>query len=301
MLIQVSPSLAIFCLFAALAANAQSLSPVFSQARGQSRSQISQPNQAAQQSANSVSGADIPPGPRFPGLQAVIAGLEAAQRANHAHMVPFAVTRKYELFSGDDKEAKGTVTAEVHFQPPTTKTWEIQKTSGSERAEKVVKGILEREVKYASDGKIAIAREHYDFRYLGTGEADLRPCYILQIIPKHDDGNLLRGQIWVDRDTYLIHRFEGEPARSPSWWLKDVKLYTSYGDFGGIWLPTSSKGVADVRLIGPHTMTERTLSYRAERAVVEGPAADLTRLARKSSGAHRPSPAAFGAGVLIGH
>ena len=103
----------------------------------------------------------------------------------------------------------GTVTAEVRFQPPITKTWEIKTTSGSARAEKVVKSVLEREAKYAREGKIAIAREHYDFRYDGTGEADRRPCYILQLVPKRDDGELLRGRIWVDRDTYLIHRFEG--------------------------------------------------------------------------------------------
>jgi hypothetical protein len=293
----VSPLLAAFFLCTVLAAGAQTGSPAVGQVRGQTHSQIAQPTQHLLDAWTSAPAATAVPAPTFPGLQAVITGLEAAQRANHAHMVPFAVTREYELFSGDNKEPKGTVIAEIHFQPPTTKTWEITKTSGSERAEKVVKGILEREVKYASDGKIAIGREHYDFRYQGDGEADHRPCYILQLVPKHDDGTLLRGQIWVDRDTYLIHRFEGEPAKNPSWWIKDLKLSTIYGDIGGIWLPTSSKGVADVRFFGPHTMTEHTLSYRAERAVVEGPAADLTRLAR-SSRSYRPSAAA--AGIIIG-
>ena len=305
---QISPSLATFFLCTALAASAQSGgsgSPTVGQVRGQARSQMQQPSQPIQhlvETPNSAPTATAAPVPRFPGLQAVIMGLEAAQRANHAHMVPFTVIREYVLFSGDDTQPKGTVTAEVHFQPPTTKTWEIKQTSGSDRAERVVKGVLEREVKYANDGKIAIGREHYDFRYLGNGESENRPCYILQIVPKHDDGNLLRGQIWVDRDTYLIHRFEGEPAKSPSWWIKDLKLSTTYGDLGGIWLPTNSKGIADVRLFGPHTMTEHTLTYRAERTVVEGPAADLTRLARApSSRPYRPSPAAaVGAGILIG-
>lgn len=297
---QISPSLATFFLCTALAAGAQtgaSASPAVGQARGQARSQA-HPAPRLLESPNSVPAANAGP---VPSLPAVITGLEAAQRANHAHMIPFAVTREYKLFSGDNKEPKGAVIAEIHFQPPTTKTWEIKKTNGSERAEKVVKSILEREAKYASDGKIAIGHEHYDFRYLGNGETDHSPCYILQIVPKHDDGNLLRGQIWVDRDTYLIHRFEGEPAKNPSWWIKDLRLFTSYGDFGGIWLPTSARGIADVRLFGPHTMTERTLSYRAERAVVDGPAADLTRLARdRSYRSYRPSPAAAGAGVIIG-
>ncbi len=189
---QISPPLATFFLCTALAAGAQT----------GAAGRIAPPS-PSQTTETLLVGADPAPAAtaaraaQFPGLQAVILGLESAQRANHAHMVPFTVIREYELFSGDDKDPRGAVIAEVHFQPPTTKTWEITKTSGNERAEKVVKGVLEREVKYANDGKIAIAREHYDFRYLGTGETDHRPCYILQLVPKHDDGNLLRGRIWV--------------------------------------------------------------------------------------------------------
>ena len=220
MRVQFSPALATFILGAALAAAAQTPShPAMERL-------LEAPNSAPLAPAARAA--------RFFGPQVVVAGLEAAQRANHEHMVPFTVIREYELFSGEDKEPKGTVIAEVHFQPPTTKTWEITKTSGDERAERAVKDVLEREVKYANDGKIAIAREHHDFRYLGTGEADHCLCYILQLIPKHEDSNLLRGQIWVDRDTYLIHRFEGGPAKSPSWWIKDLKLFTCYSGLGGI-------------------------------------------------------------------
>jgi hypothetical protein len=237
---------------------------------------------------------------RMPDLQVLITGLEAAQRANHAHMVPFTVTREYELFSGNDQQPTGTVVAEVHFQPPATKTWQITQASGNARAERVVKNVLEREVKYARDGKIAISSQDYDFRYVGTGESDHRSCYILELIPKSSDGNLLRGRIWVDRDTYLIHHFEGEPAKSPSWWVKDLKLSTTYNDMGGMWLQAVSKGTADIRLCGPHTMTARTLTYRVARPVVEGPAAELTRLTRPQPPyPRRPSPAAaVGVGVI---
>ena len=105
----------------------------------------------------------------------------------------------------------------------------------------------------------------------------------------------------MDRDTYLIHRFEGGLAKSPSWWIKDLKLFTIYGDLGGIWLPTSSKGVAEVRMVGPHSMTERILEYRASRPVVEGPAAELARLQPRTARPYRPPAAAVvGAGVVIG-
>jgi hypothetical protein len=215
-------------------------------------------------------------------------------------MVPFTITREYTLFSGDDSQPKGTVLVEVHFQPPTTKTWEIRKATGSGRAEKVVKEVLDREVQYAKDPKVAISRRDYDFRYAGTGDSDHRPCHILQVIPKREDSYLLRGRIWVDRDTYLIHRFEGEPAKNPSWWIKDLKLSATYNEMGGMWLQNTSEGKADVRFVGPHSMTERTLSYTAARPVVEGPAAELTRITHtQSQRAYRPSPAAaVGAGTI---
>jgi hypothetical protein len=289
---QFSPPLVTFFLCAALAAAAQTSNRT-------APPQASQPKAGLQPSDSAPTAASTPNG-QLPDLQALITGLEAAQRTNHAHMVPFTVTREYLLFSGDDKQPKGTVIAEVRFQPPTSKTWEIKKTSGSARAEKVVKSVLEREVKYARDGKIALGRADYDFRFAGTGEADRRPCYILQLGPKRDDGSLLRGRIWVDRDTYLIHRFEGEPAKSPSWWIKDRKLSTQYSDMGGIWLPTSSKGVADVRVFGPHTMTERTLDYRASRPVLEGPAAELARLQPRAARPYRPSPVAAAGVVILG-
>jgi hypothetical protein len=36
----------------------------------------------------------------------------------------------------------------------------------------------------------------------------------------------------------------------------------SFGDFSGVWLQTSMEAVADVRLLGFHTLTSRILDYR---------------------------------------
>lgn len=287
---QISPRLATFFICAALTASAQVGSRT-AQSVASNPGSSNQPS-SAPSVISETSG-------QMPNLEKLIPGLEAAQQANHAHMVPFTVTREYELFSGSDPQPTGTVIAEIHFQPPNTKTWQITKTSGTGRAEKVVKNLLEREVKYARDAKVVISRRDYGFRYIGTGESEHRPCYVLELVPRRGDNDLLRGRIWVDRDTYLIHHFEGEPAKSPSWWIKDLKVSTTYNDMGGMWLQAASKGTAEVRLFGPHTMTERTLSYRTARPVVEGPAAELTRLTRPQPYPRRPSPAAaVGVGII---
>jgi len=283
MRVQFSPALLIFLLSALLAASAQTNSRT---AQAANNAHTGLPG-----TRDADSGAMAAPAAQFPGLPAVIKRLEAAQDINNAHMVPFTVTREYEMFSGGDQEPKGTVIAEVHFWPPATETWEIRKASGSERAEKVVKHLLEREVQYARDGNIDITGKNYDFLFAGTGEADGRPCYILQLVPNSAADNLLRGRIWIDRDTYLIHRFEGHLAKSPSWWIKELKLFRSYDDWGGIWLPTSSKGLAEVRMLGPHTMTERVVRYSATREVPQGPAAEQARIQPGGSPSHRPASA----------
>jgi hypothetical protein len=217
---------------------------------------------AAAQTASKGSQPAAAPATLTPDLQRIVGGLEEAQRENRAYMVPYTVTREYQLFAGNERQPRSTVLAEVRFQPPVTKTWNIKRTTGSSRDEKVVQKILEREARFAGAG---ISREDYDFRYLGLSEYGHRPCYMLQVVPKRDDSNLLRGKIWMDRDTYLIHHFEGKPAKSPSWWIKDLQLFTEYSDMGGLWLPNVRRGVADIRLFGSYTMTERTLSYQALR------------------------------------
>ena len=33
-----------------------------------------------------------------------------------------------------------------------------------------------------------------------------------------------------DANTYLLHRVEGEPAKPPSWWLREVRIVLLYSD-----------------------------------------------------------------------
>jgi hypothetical protein len=59
----------------------------------------------------------------------------------------------------------------------------------------------------------------------------------------------------------LLHRLDGEPARSPSWWLRDPHITFSYGDVKGMWLQTASEFTTHVRVFGVHTMISRDVKY----------------------------------------
>jgi len=186
-----------------------------------------------------------------------------ARSENRASLRPYTVTRDYRLFGKAEHNTKSEVIADITFIPPDVKRYAILQAKGTGLGEKIVRQMLEREATIVKDSSPTdISPVNYDFRFLGEEDADGQPCYLLEMLPRRRDKNLLRGQIWVDATTYLPHRAEGEPAKSPSWWLRDVRIALKYGDVSGMWLQTTLESTANVRLFGPHTMLSRDMEYK---------------------------------------
>jgi len=124
--------------------------------------------------------------------------------------------------------------------------------------------MLEGEAEIAKEYSLTdISVANYDFRFIRAESVGDQLCYKLELLPRRKDQYLLRGNIWVDANTYLLHRSEGEPAnKSPSWWLRNVRIELVYGDVGGMWLQTASEATADVRIFGRYTMVTHDLEYR---------------------------------------
>jgi len=197
-----------------------------------------------------------------PTAESIIAHMMQARSDNRARLRPYSVTRDYQLFGKETQKARSEVVARVTFDPPGIKQFVIQQASGMGLGERIVRQMLEHETEIGRNYlSTDLAPTNYDFRYLREEELSGRRCYVLEIIPRRKDKNLLRGQIWLDATTYLLRRTEGEPARSPSWWLKDTRVALIYGDVGGMWLQTSSESSADVRFLGRHTMLSHDVDY----------------------------------------
>jgi hypothetical protein len=73
---------------------------------------------------------------------------------------------------------------------------------------------------------------------------------------------LISGEAWLDKRSFLILYVEGETEKAPSWWLKSVRVKVSFGNLSGTWLQTNMEAMAEVRLLGSHTLTSRILDYR---------------------------------------
>ncbi len=197
-----------------------------------------------------------------PSAESIIAHMMQARSENRARLRPYSVTRDYRLFGKEKQVARSEVIARVTFDPPGIKQFVIQRASGMGLGERIVRQMLEHETEIGRNNTLTdLSPANYDFRYLREEELGGRQCYVLAMAPRRNDKSLLRGQIWVDAATYLLQRTEGEPARSPSWWLKDARLVLVYSDVGGMWLQTSSESSAEVRFLGRHTMLSRDVEY----------------------------------------
>ncbi len=115
------------------------------------------------------------------------------------------------------------------------------------------------------------------FRFIREEDVSGQRCYVLELLPRRKDKNLLRGDIWVDANTYLLRRTEAEPAKkTPSWWLRDVRIALLYGDVGGMWLQTASEATAKVRILGQYTMVSRDVKYKISELVAAGSSAQTS-------------------------
>jgi hypothetical protein len=208
-------------------------------------------------------------GSPIPALETILARMAQARAENQARFRPYVVTRDYKLSDTEKDKTRAQVVADVSFVPPNSKNYSIQQTSGMGLGEFIVRRMLASEAEITKDYSATdISADNYDFRFLREEQVDGPRCYVLELVPRRKDKHLLRGNIWVDAKTYLIRRSEGEPAKTLSWWLRDVRIALRYGDVGGMWLQTALEATARVRILGQYSMVSRDVKYQINEIVV---------------------------------
>ena len=197
---------------------------------------------------------------KSPDLNLILQRLEDIQHQDPAQFRPYEVTREYKVFRGYSTQPTSEVMAQINFVPPDVKTYKIVKATGKSQGEKMVRELLDRETDSAKKGKSSeISRANYDFVFLRRENFGVVPEYVLGIVPKRKDKYLLLGQIWVDASTFRIRRIEGVPAKSPSFWLKNIHITLQFAELGGMWVPVTFDAVATVRLLGQYTLAGLTI------------------------------------------
>jgi hypothetical protein len=208
----------------------------------------------------------IAPNPASPepvrGLSALKPIVENMERAQSAISIPNHVVRDYQLSRPGSAKVDSDVIAEVDFRAPGKYT--VKKRSGSSVGEQVVKRILEHEVAIAVSSQksrsAAVTQENYVFSYLGETVLDGQSYYLLHLDPKRKQPELISGQAWVDKHSFLIRRIEGG-VKSPSWWVKKIHVRFDFASPRGMWVLSSMEAVADVRYLGARKLTSHVLDY----------------------------------------
>ena len=204
-------------------------------------------------------------------LNSIIQRMEAALQQNRAHARPYSVTRDYVLYGNDPEHVKGHIVAQVNFLPPNRKSYDIAESTGGFQ-EKVVRRVLDHEVEITRDPQDTwLTSRNYDFELLGEQTLNGRRCYVLKTHPKRSDKELMKANVWVDADSYRILRVDGEPQKSPSFWVKDVHITLDFGDVSGMWLQTHTQAVARVRFAGDYKMYSRDMRYDTAPMLASAP------------------------------
>ena len=228
-----------------------------------------------------VAAAQQTPRPSVPSLASMVEAMIKAHSRVHPSN-SYEMIREYHLSrtkrsNGDSKDSD--VVVAVEFRPPSSKDYRIQKSTGDSRGVKVVRRILDHEVedtaKGTQFGTASLSPENYDFSYVGEEAIDGQLCYRLALKPRRKETYLVAGDAWLDKRSFLVRRIEGELAKSPSWWLRNVKVTLSFTEVEGSWLQTGMQAVADVRVFGPYALNSTMLDFRSSDVVASkafGPA-----------------------------
>jgi hypothetical protein len=130
-----------------------------------------------------------------------------------------------------------------------------------------------------ADG-LRVTPDRYSFQYRGAAQRDGRQTFLFQVGPKDQrsllartgdffrrlvgrapatsDAAMFKGQIWIDRDTYLPVEQAGTLAGVSSIWIKRIDFTLKYVIRDGRSVPVRLESVADTRVVG---RAELTIDY----------------------------------------
>ncbi|MEO6119505.1 MAG: hypothetical protein ABIP12_02355 [Terriglobales bacterium] len=75
------------------------------------------------------------------------------------------------------------------------------------------------------------------------------------MVPKIKNKFLYRGKIWVDAGDFAVTRIAAEPAKNPSFWIKQTQIEQVYGKVDEFWMPMRNRSMTSVRLGGHADLT----------------------------------------------
>jgi hypothetical protein len=176
-------------------------------------------------------------------------------------------TRIYRVeYSGFPGARKAEMIVDMKFDPPSTKDFVIRSQTGSKLIiDRVFKKILEGEkeaFEAENQRRTALNNDNYVFALVGCESVPGGPLYVLTVEPKVKSKFLYNGKIWVDAADFAVTRISAEPAKNPSFWIRQTQIEQVYARVNEFWLPASNHSVTTVRLGGHADFTIEYTNYQ---------------------------------------
>jgi len=198
---------------------------------------------------------------QVPSADEVVSRMIERDRERQAGIDGYTARRRYVL-ENEHYHKRAEMLVRMKCQKDGGKEFEVISSTGWSGARKhVFPRLLSAEV----DASQAESRErsrivpgNYSFQMVGAETVNDRRAYVIEVTPRTANKYLVKGRIWVDAEEYALLRIEGQPAKSPSFWIKSVHFVHTYTKQGPFWLPLSDDSVTDVRILGA---TELKIEY----------------------------------------
>ena len=215
-------------------------------------------------------------------VTAVVEKIMIANARRSAELRAFEGKRWYHLeyhglFGGRNASMEVLAT----YTAPDQHNFSVLSQSGSKLLlNRVLLKLLDSEKEaFQNHKQVELSPENYTFALLGTEkipEGDT--CYVLTVKPRKENKFLYAGKIWVDARDFGVVRMEGEPAKAPSFWVRDTQIDSNWEKVGGFWFIAHNHSVSHIRMGGVATLTIDYGDYqvtavdgRAAKTQAQGP------------------------------
>jgi|GEM_PF-2271685 len=189
----------------------------------------------------------------------VLADMEAANTERRQKLASLEGVRRYE--AGNLRfNRHATMLARYRFTAPDQRTFEVTERQGSRLVQsRAIEPAMAAERSNRTGGDTEISRRNYNLKLLRFDEA--KRAWIFEVEPRGRNKYIFRGKVWIDERTFAIARIEGEPAQSPSFWVKRTHFVHEHAPFGEFCFPVRHRSEAELRLFGKSVLTIEYFDY----------------------------------------
>jgi len=193
----------------------------------------------------------------------------AANMERSHQLAGYTAQRHYTVsYRGFPAPLSASMVVEVTYTAPSTKSFRVISHTGAKLLfDEVLSKLLKSEEEAARNpSETALTPDNYQFTLVGKETIAHRKSYVLHAEPKSESKFLYRGKIWVDAEDCAVTQIEAEPAKNPSFWIKDTKVHHVYAKTAQFWLPANNRSETIMRFGGTAVLTIDYGPYEVEAA-----------------------------------